>query len=454
MPFQTLILLSMPFAVAMALAAGLFVLLLSASRSVAVGIGWAAAMALTDTLVMGAPLLHLGTAVFAGDLASLVLAAVALGRCLWAGSEVRLHRAWLLFLLVMALSLGRGLLTYGTTAGVHVRDYFYFAAVATYVMTFDWRRVGFRALFRPWVTRALALALLVLYRWTVYYLPIPDLLPPQGVYNVDGAIRVIGSGDAILLGQLLIVLVYFSAVAPSLPGWRFLMLPLAGLVLLLQHRSVWLAVMVGAVTPLLMARDSSRAVRQLSALVLVLSLVLLPLIASEKGSGLAAQLGQSAGRALRGQDTASDRLQGWAAMIRKWQDSGPAAVAIGNPFGTDNSRMVIDDEGRVRVITYFAHNMYVQTLYNLGLAGLGAFVAALGAALAGLRRLAREEASAGPAALLFTLLVMMAVYFIPYGVGLWQGLVMGTALAWVQAHAPGAVRGPRPAALRGGSHAR
>lgn len=70
MQIQTLVLLSMPFAVAMALAAGLFVLLLSASRAVAVGIGWAAAMALTDTLVMGAPLLHLGTAVFAGDLAT------------------------------------------------------------------------------------------------------------------------------------------------------------------------------------------------------------------------------------------------------------------------------------------------------------------------------------------------------------------------------------------------
>lgn len=449
MDASLLFLLSLPLLVAMFLAAGGVVLLLGSIQSLVMGVALVLGTALVDSLQGGQPLLHIGLALYPGDLMSLILLPATLVRWLRParahGERPAAPAGWWLFCAAVMLSLAQGLLSFGTKAGVQVRDYFYFVVVVSYVMSFPYRPELLQRLL-SWLTGLGGmLLLLTTYRWIVYYTPIPSLLPPGGVYNIDGPIRVIWSNDALLLGQLLLGALYFSDAAPVLRSLRLWVPVLLGYVLALQHRSVWGAVLVGALSPLLSGRRAASAWRQLGLFVLILSVVVAPLLLAPR-SELAAQIGQSAQRAVRGQDTTAERLQSWGVILRRWVDLGPRSIAIGNPFGTDNSRYVIDSEGIPRLLEYGAHNMYVQTVFNTGLLGLAGFVAALAAVLRGLRRRVAADPSQPLPVLLFTLNVTLVVYFVPYGVTYTQGLWLGLGAACAAA-----ARAPVP--WRGGRHA-
>lgn len=445
MSASLLFFLSVPLLVAMLLAAGGVVLMLGCIQSQVMGVAVILATVMIDSLQGGQPLLHIGLALYPGDLMSLVILP-ALGVRLLRGTGVpSIPAGWWLFSLAVLLSLAQGLVSFGTKAGVQVRDYFYFVVVASYAMSFPYRPELLQRLL-AWVAGLGALLLLLTtYRWVVYYTPIPSLLPPGGVYNIDGPIRVIWSNDALLLGQLLIAALYFADAAPALRTLRLWMPVLLGYVLALQHRSVWGAVLVGAMSPLLSGRRAASAWRQLGLFALVLGVIVVPLVLAPK-SELATQIGQSAERAVRGQDTTAERLQSWGVILRRWVDLGPRSIAIGNPFGTDNSRYVIDSQGVPRLLEYGAHNMYVQTLFNTGLLGLTGFVATLVAVLRGLRRRIADDPSQGLPVLLFMLTVTMAVYYVPYGVTYLQGLWLGLAVACVATSRAPAIR-------RGGRHA-
>lgn len=449
MDASLLFLLSLPLLVAMLLAAGGVVLLLGSIQSLVMGVALVLGTALVDSLQSGQPLLHIGLALYPGDLMCLILVPAALVRWLrparMPDERPAVPLGWWVFSAAVMLSLAQGLLSFGTKAGVQVRDYFYFVVVVSYVTSFPYRPELLQRLLAWLAGLGGLLLLLTTYRWIVYYTPIPSLLPPGGVYNIDGPIRVIWSNDALLLGQLLIGALYFADAAPALRTLRLWVPVLLGYVLALQHRSVWGAVLVGALSPLLSGRRAASAWRQLGLFALILAVVVLPLLLAPR-SELAAQIGQSAQRAVRGQDTTAERLQSWGVILRRWVDLGPRSIAIGNPFGTDNSRYVIDSGGTPRLLEYGAHNMYVQTVFNTGLLGLAGFLAALVAVLRGLRRRIAAEPSQPLPVLLFTLNVTLVVYFVPYGVtyvqGLWLGLGAACA-AVVQA----------PVSWRGGRHA-
>ena len=49
-----------------------------------------------------------------------------------------------------------------------------------------------------------------------------------------------------------------------------------------------------------------------------------------------------------------------------------------------------DSSGGTKKISYMAHNFYVQTLFNTGLLGLGAFLVAAWYVMAGLYRIYRD----------------------------------------------------------------
>ena len=71
---------------------------------------------------------------------------------------------------------------------------------------------------------------------------------------------------------------------------------------------------------------------------------------------------------------------------------------IGQSFGSDATRYVQDKlRGGVHKIEYFAHNHYVQTLFNLGLVGLIGFLAVSAYATIGLYRLCASAQGDGVA---------------------------------------------------------
>ena len=376
--------------------------------------------------------INLGINIFYTDLVMVMLGGVAGLRLLFAQDFPRRHVGWLVFCVVAAASLVIGLAQYGALAGVQARGYFYYGVAGLYAMSFPVGREEVQKVVGAVALSSLAFMALVAYRWVVFYAPIPELLPQSGNYNVDGEIRVISSNHALLLAQVLIAVLFAWPASKRLKGLRPLAPLLFGFVVALQHRSVWLAFVVGSAFALILNRSRSASVASQVWLLGAMLAATVGVAAFTGEGGVGQQLQRSAVRALEAQDTTGGRLRDWKVLIQQWYEAGPRSIAIGRPFGTETARVVEDEAGRARVITYYAHNMYIQTLVNMGAIGLAGLLAAFWTVASRLyRRCTAEEDWQARVLLLW--MGMQFVYFVPYGQDYLQSLLFGTALAYVSA---------------------
>lgn len=386
-----------------------------------------------EAFFMGVSGFHLGIFIYYNDLVLFFIATIASLRFLVAKNLPRRNWVWVLFCLVICVSLSTGLVSYGTTAGVQARGYFYFMASALYAMSFPMDEKRVRFVLNALVFCALVLVGLCIYRWVVYYTPIYSLLPKGGVYNIDGPMRVIRSMEALLIAQVFVAGIFFTAAAQGLTVAKFLSPFLLGSIIALQHRSVWLAAILGILSRFVILRSArGSSFSQLSMLVLVMALTALPMMISDKFSEVGGDAATSAARGLSGEGTVQERANSWKEIIRKWYSAGPRSILIGQSFGTDNTRYVPDStNGGFRKIDYTAHNMYVQTLFNTGLLGLGAFLAVNFFVVSGLYRLSRRGQGGVVGDVLLVLIIMQLVYYVPYGDDYLQSLLFGIALSFL-----------------------
>lgn len=389
-----------------------------------------------EALWMSVGGLQLGITIYYTDFALAFIAAIAALRFLAARDTPRWHWAWSLYTLVFVISLGSGLIAFGSGAGVQGRGYFYSIAAGSYAMSFGVDAARLRVLFDLLVSLALLIVGLCIYRWIVYYTPIPELLPPEGFYNVDGAIRVVRSHEALVLGQVFVIGLFFAPLSRGALLARIVSPLLVGCVLALQHRSVWLAVLVGIMAGLFVSRSRSGSrLGQVALLAGIVMVTTLPMVFSSQLSGVADQVEGSANHAVEGDGSVNERFQNWQGLIKLWVAGGPRSIALGQSFGSDSTRYVHDKEhGADHKIEYFAHNHYVQTLYNMGLAGLFAFLALAVYTLRGLYGLCIRGAGDPIAEALLTLLVMQLAYYVPYGTDYLQSVILGVSLAYVAGH--------------------
>lgn len=426
---------SLPFVVMLGLGLLLPVLLVLCYSRYGFGLAVIAGMFVIEAMLMYVGGLHVGIRLYYTDFAMLLIAAAAGLRLLFASDFPLRHWAWLLFCLMVCISLALGLASFGTAAGVSARGYFYFMVTGLYGMSFpmDARRV--RYTLNVFAAVAVALLMLTAYRWMVYYTPITALLPPGGTYNIDGAIRVIKSNEALVLAQVLVAGVFFAAAARGLLAARWFSPLLLGVVLALQHRSVWLAALVGTMTRFLLVRSrASSTASQLFLIVAIVGVTSVPLVFSERLASVTGQVQESAQRALQGRDTTGERFSNWKSLLQLWYQGGAKSIVIGQSFGTDSSRYVETEEGGVRKISYYAHNLYVQTLYNTGLIGLSAMLIAFAYVARGLYQMNREGLGGAEAQVLLVLIAIQMAYYVPYGTDYLQSLLFGVALSYVAMH--------------------
>ena len=430
---------ALPFVVAFLAAVLLIVVFIGAYRGFGFGLGLIALTCWLDAATQSAPVLQLGVRLYVADLPFLALAVVTGLRWLLARDVPWRHPGWVLFVLVFFANLAWGLATQGTSAGVQARGDFYAIVAASYAMSFPVGRDQVRQLVRAFAWLAVALASLTVYRWVVYYTPITDLLPPGGTYNVDGAIRVLGSAHALVLAEALLLGLYFAFISGAGVALRLMVPLLLGFVVALQHRSVWLASIVGVSVNMLLARAERMPVwQQLGAVGLMAMLVVGGL---SFGGRLGEEVTSSARRAVAGEGTVQARFSNWRATIADWREGGTRNILVGRPLGGDTTRIVLDGDGKRLRIGFGAHNNYVTQLVSTGVIGFAGFVWVLLSAVKGLWRMCREAepGSAGWSALLLVLLAVQLAYYVAYAVDYMQLLVLGMAIAAV------AVRRPVPA---------
>lgn len=235
--------------------------------------------------------------------------------------------------------------------------------------------------------------------------------------------------------------------ALPVPRWlaRGLALPVAALLVLDSHRSVWLAALVMLAIALLALRAATTTVVRLLALTAAAVVALLA-VATLRGFDIlgyvairgAAIVAPSTG------DTSSWRLQLWRANLARWREHPMIADGFGGYYAGNATVGVAQ--------TTMPHSLYVQTLVVLGLVGMVLLLAVVAASAAVLwrSRSATGGAERAPldAALPAMGLVVLAgalAFWSVYPLDLYSCLWAGVALAAV-AGLRGAREGPRTSA--------
>jgi O-Antigen ligase len=332
------------------------------------------------------------------------------------------YRRWLLILGVLLLvSLVRGVAAFGMQQSVNeLRHYLFFAGVALYFATFPvsvglYDRIG-----RIWLAVSIPMMVLVSVRWLAVFAGI-DLGVPAEKFGADAAIRVIDGPFTFFLAGAFVL---------TIPAWlwgerarwlRCMSVLLLLFVLLLNRRTVWLAIVIGVAVLMLRDRRLGRRALLLVTLGAVFTAVAFVWLGGlQEGSDPIVRSGSG---------NLTWRLEGWSELVDAWSRSS-TDWAIGQPVGSGFARVI---EGSDE--TSNPHNFYIEIMIRTGLAGMVALIALTAGLLRALWRTpARDAGLLGPA-VLPSLLAMQLVWFLTWVPGSEQGIVTGLAVGVAAAQA-------------------
>ncbi|NGO76228.1 hypothetical protein G6045_11195 [Streptomyces sp. YC504] len=303
-----------------------------------------------------APLVESGIGLMPSDVVCVALVASATVRLVGAahpGGPARIALVALAALVM--LSLLRGFLTFGVAQpGNEARAAFLqVCCVALFAATLPDPKAALRAVARCWVVVAMVLCVLATVWWGDIGIGSSSTVVYVGGERRDA--RPLGSPEALFIAQAALMLLC-GVVWPRL---RWLAWPLLATVVLLQHRSAWVAaavMLVGfALSRKARARFGLRPLMWLGSAALVALLTL----AATAGGTLWSELAAS------GTDdkTLVWRFNGWAELLPHLGTL--VDWLIGLPFGSGYLREV-----NGMFINLSPHNHYVATLLRLGLLGV------------------------------------------------------------------------------------
>lgn len=380
-----------------------------------------------DTAV-NLPFVHVGSvSVYLGDALFALVTLAAFARLLGTSKLVGAQVAIIVAGLLACLAVLRGIAVVGLEPAVNeARPSFYFLAGVCYFMTVRAEPPVFDRISRLFLISAGILSLLVVSLWTVTLSGSP--VPTPLITPVElGSFRVIGAGQAMLLTEALLIAIpgiTGKARVNPLGQLRYLAFVIFPILILLQHRTVWVATAAGLFV--LMVRQGSTARSGVIRLVGAAALVLLMaglLFAGGSDNPLTQSFRGSANT-----HTLDWRYEGWVVLLNGANAPQGMEVFIGAPYGEGYARTVFGIPESVA-----PHNYYVEAYLRHGLVGLGALLLAYGFAISALARRDRQANSYGLANpdVLLALATSQLVFFLTYGPSLDQsaiaGLIVGAA---------------------------
>lgn len=261
---------------------------------------------------------------------------------------------WLLFGVLIAISLLRGTAAFGLGAATNeARGVMWVYFAMTWALAIRPERLRLRqvSLVLGW-----ALVFVGLYHAVTYGIGGPTSIVSMG----DGSYR---SSRILVAGQAAVLLlcagtVFLGAPRSGKGRQRGSSLVFVGVILLSQHRSVWIAGALGITAVIISARRGRPGSRAF----ILFAVVVWSAFAAWTIRNVNPELIESVSDA----GTLEWRTSSWQALISEATARGPLSVATGEPFGTGLLRKV-----SAGVLTGVqAHNWYVEVFLRLGLIGL------------------------------------------------------------------------------------
>lgn len=305
----------------------------------------------------------------------------------------------------------QALLQFGDAALLGFRAELYFIVPALFVSTLPPESVP--RVVRAVVRTGCALAVVAVARWALLAAGVPLAgLAASGAYAID---RVIGAFASLWVAMAFVAtavtVLHRREVARLVRPWAWVVLTF-GVVLMTQHRSVWVATiaMLGLALALTQRRSLLKATLLVAAVTGVLAI---------ETSGLAdtAVVAESLAVAATDTRTWEWRLERWSGVWATHAERGPAAIVIGSGYGYGWL------SGAIGVWEVSPHNGYLQVAVRLGLVGA---VLVFLPYLVVLRRLAASPNLTDRIVWLWTIGAL--VFYIPYAASPMSGVMLGAAL--------------------------
>jgi hypothetical protein len=401
-------------------------------------------LALADETLVEMPSLDVGVRFLPQDILGTLLALLGAARILTRSRWSFVH------ILLLGLFGGfvwhaiEGSLAFGVRDAFNeARGEFYFLSAMLYFSTFDYTQPVQKRLLWAMLGIAGAMVALAVVWWTALAL---NLNVPQAMaYRMSiKPMAVLKAGSAFFIGQVFLICLCMRIRGEESLGGRWLLLPLLGVVILLQHRSVWVTTALGTIW--IFSRSGQRIPRlwlkMAVAAVLVISIgaMLLGEHLGEVGSVFRESLAESQ----RESSTWTGRVESWDSLLFHSYLETPEDWAFGKPYGTGYFRVV----DRVKV-EYAPHNYYVTLILRNGILGLACFLALYAALLwRSLRPQGRQLESSpyfGPE-IFQAMLVSQLAFYVPYDPVMPVGILVGLMIQMTQ---PGAAETQEASASAG-----
>lgn len=327
------------------------------------------------------------------------------------------HYALVALATLVVLSLVRGIAMFGLPAAINEsRTFLYFVFGCLYFSLADPTPVLRRAAGRWWLYAATGLIGVVLLRWAV----LVGGLPTSGIFGrveEAGGIRVIDNPAALQIAWVLFMLVPLQMTGRLTLRWHRWLGGLSVVtLLLLNHRTIWIALLAGVVV---VAVREPRIGRRVAG-----GLAVMAVAASFAITGLQNVEDSPLPQDPLSTETLLWRYEGWVGLIYDGALK-PVDVLVGRPLGSGYSREVFG-----YTVDVTPHNWYLQVYLRTGLFGLAAFVLAGASALRTLWHRPDDD----PEWLFSNLalvvgLIMQGVYFLTWSPSLAHGLPIGLVIA-------------------------
>ena len=361
--------------------------------------------------------------VYPDDILFGLLAFVAVARLIHDVDLAVQRLPWLALGLIAVVSLYMGVNEFGTKlAGNEARRFFYFYIAVLYVSSFRLGPKALRQFVRMLNYVSLALLALAVVRWVQgiagiapesQFLgridPNPDELP--------SLFRVLFHNEALFLCQVLLINLWYLLRTQSRKARVYVAL-LFPAVVILQHRTIWVVLVILAAGMIFRNALRTKAIPYLVGAVLILGIASVALIKSNQLQAVTEALARSADEPIvNDRSTFSWRVEGWQRLL----DRPLADLATGDPFGAGYARVVQGTR-----VDYSPHNDYIEVLLRVGIGGLLILLITYGQVL---RRGRLLEESFSEARILFFIIASQLVYYVTYPPEFEQGLILGFCVA-------------------------
>lgn len=319
------------------------------------------------------PYLQLGLQIYPNDVISLFVLLSALAGMFYRPVPIY-HSGFVVWLALggtIILSFVLGLAEFGRYAGTEVRPFFYIWVAGLYCAMADFDEADLRRIGRWCLWTAYAIIGIALYLWAAVetgFIVRAELFGEEG-----GAVfRPVGSHGVFFVATVAMVqtMAWLRGSGGKRSGWHAAVL--LTFVLVLQHRSVWIATLAGLL--MVMALERRHLPRRFPLLLAFVLMVTLGVsIAAWFGylDDLARQLTQSTLSMTDSGGTFAARIDGWIRLFESWVEGSVRVLMFGFPFGKGYTRYY-----NGQLIEFAPHNFFLDLLLRVGVVGLLLFMIA------------------------------------------------------------------------------